>query len=449
MKPKILIVDDEEGMRASLGELLQNDGYIPILADSAESALRCLHGERPDLAIVDVRMPKRGGLDLLRDLRAASPDLKIFMMTGYPSVETAVLAMKYGAADFFTKPLDFARLREQLGQYRQAASKAGKAPAATDSLCGDSPVMDKLRETIGRVAPTDAPVIITGESGTGKELVAEAIHARSLRSSRPFKKINCAAIPESLLESELFGYEKGAFTGAESRKAGLFESADGGTVFLDEIGDMDVRLQSKLLHILQGGEFRRLGGTKDLSADIRIISATNQDLAGLISKGLFREDLFYRLSVISILTPPLREHTEDIPALARRFVAGFSRSYGKDEPVVGEEFLGILAAQPWPGNVRELKNCIERAIIFCDGRRLGPEHLPQQYKMGVREADGNDGSARNSIEEACQDLERSMILDALARSNGNRTQAARLLGMPRRTFYNKLGKMGFGDDPGT
>lgn len=448
MKPKVLIVDDEEGMRVSLGELLQNEGYPIMLADSAASALRELRGEKPDMAIVDVRMPKRGGLDLLRDLRAAAPELKIFMMTGYPSVETAVLAMKYGASDFFTKPLDFARLREQLDQYGQAASSPARrdSDTAINTLYGESEAMRALRETIERVAPTDAPVIITGESGTGKELVAEAIHSHSLRSPYPFKKINCAAIPDTLLESELFGYEKGAFTGAGLKKAGLFESANRGTLFLDEIGDMDIRLQSKLLRILQGGEFRRLGGTQDLRADVRVISATNQDLSGLIAKGLFREDLFYRLSVISIRTPPLREHIEDIPILAKRFVADFSRSYGKEELSVDESFLNLLSAQSWPGNVRELKNCIERAIIFCDGHHLGPEHLPQQYKMGVRKDDVEVCLGKVSINEACQDLERAMILDALAKTGENRTEAAKLLGIPRRTLYHKLSKMGFGND---
>ena len=456
MKTKVLIVDDEQWMRASLGELLQSEGYQTLLADGADSALEHVRQSGPEIAIVDVRMPDRGGLDLLQDLRAVSPDLHIFMMTGYPSVETAVLAMKYGAVDFFTKPLDFPRLREQLGQYEQARSTLARTnpDRAVGTLLGDSPAIRKLRESIERIAPTEASVIITGESGTGKELVAEAIHGGSSRSAHPFMKINCAAIPDTLLESELFGYEKGAFTGALSRKAGLFESAQRGTVFLDEIGDMDIRLQAKLLHILQGGEFRRLGGTKDLNADIRVISATNQDLAALIARGSFREDLFYRLSVICVQTPPLREHVEDIPILAKRFVADFSRSYGKEEPIVDDEFMAILRAQPWPGNVRELKNCIERAVIFCDGHRLGPQHLPQQYKMGVGGDDAapyaggpeKSGNCKNTIDEACQDLERAMILEAIGKANGNRTEAARLLGIPRRTLYNKLDKLGLGDD---
>ena len=456
MKTKVLIVDDEQWMRASLGELLQSEGYQTLLADGAASALEHVHQSGPEIAIVDVRMPDRGGLDLLQELRTVSPDLHIFMMTGYPSVETAVLAMKYGAVDFFTKPLDFPRLREQLNQYEQARSTLArtKPDHAIGTLFGESPAICKLRESIERIAPTEASVIITGESGTGKELVAEAIHGRSLRSAHPFMKINCAAIPDTLLESELFGYEKGAFTGALSRKAGLFESAHRGTVFLDEIGDMDIRLQAKLLHILQGGEFRRLGGTKDLNTDIRIISATNQNLAALISRGSFREDLFYRLSVICVQTPPLREHVEDIPILTKRFVADFSRSYGKEEPSIDDEFIAILRAQPWLGNVRELKNCIERAVIFCDGHRLGPQHLPQQYKMGVSENDvasyvggpEKSGNCKSTIDEACQDLERTMILEAIGKANGNRTEAARLLGIPRRTLYNKLDKLGLGDD---
>ena len=449
MKSKILIVDDEEGMRVSLSELLQSDGYLTVPADSADNALSCLHNENPDFAIVDVRMPKRGGLDLLRDLRSASPNLKIFMMTAYPSVETAVFAMKCGAVDFFTKPLDFARLREELSQYSKMILDAPNhniRQMPPDMLYGESLAILKLKETIERIAPTDVPVIITGESGTGKELVAEAIHCRSLRLQFPLKKINCAAIPDSLLESELFGYEKGAFTGAQSRKVGLFESANTGTVFLDEIGDMDIRLQSKLLRIIQGGDFRRVGGTEDLHVNIRIISATNQNLPDLIHKGLFREDLFYRLSVISINTPPLREHIEDIPLLVRKFVTDFCRAYNKKEPVVDEQFLDILRAQTWPGNVRELKNCIERAIIFCDGQRLGPEHLPEQYKTNLCKNDISLEYEKSSINEAYQNLQRKMIMDALAKTNGNKTQAAKLLKIPRRTLYNKLNKIGFGND---
>ncbi|HWR11693.1 MAG TPA: sigma-54 dependent transcriptional regulator [Rectinemataceae bacterium] len=459
MKTKVLIVDDERPMRASLGELLQSEGYQTMLADGAVSALEQTKSGHPDIAIVDVRMPGRGGLDLIQELRDISPNLRIFMMTGYPSVETAVLAMKYGAMDFFTKPLDFRKLRDQLNQCKLAiASQLRETPShPVGTLYGESAVIRELRDSVERVAPTEASVIITGESGTGKELVAEAIHGQSPRSTHPFMKINCAAIPDALLESELFGYEKGAFTGALSRKAGLFESANQGSVFLDEIGDMDIRLQSKLLHILQGGEFRRLGGTKDLNADTRIISATNQNLRALIEKGMFREDLYYRLSVICIQTPPLREHIEDIPVLAKRFIADFSRSYGKEEPLIDDEFMAILEAQPWPGNVRELKNCIERAIIFCDGRHLGPQHLPQQYKMGI---DRNDvascpegtediDTARNSMSEARQDLERGMILEALDKAKGNRTEAARLLGIPRRTLYNKLEKLDMSDDART
>ncbi len=448
MKPTILIVDDEQWMRASLGELLQGEGYGVLLADGAAMAIELLKGTAPQIAILDVRMPERGGLDLLKDLRARSPDLRVFMMTGYPSVDTAVLAMKYGAMDFFTKPLDFPKLRQQLSllDFDPHGSSECKPGLAAAGILGESPAMRGLRESIRRVAPTDASVIIMGESGTGKELVAESIHDQSQRSRYPFMKINCAAIPDALLESELFGYEKGAFTGAVSRKQGLFESAEKGTVFLDEIGDMDVRLQSKLLHILQGGEFRRVGGTRDLSTDVRILSATNQDLGELIEKGLFREDLYYRLSVISIQTPALRDHTEDIPLLVKRFVSDFSRSYGKEEPMVDEGFLAVLRAQPWLGNVRELKNCIERAIIFCDGRTLGPQHLPQQYLMGVCTGQRTNEAGSHSIHEACQDLERAMILEAIEKARGNRTEAARLLGLPRRTLYNKLEKLGFDDD---
>lgn len=445
----ILIVDDEKRMRDSLNEILSNEGYTILLADGAASAVEQIRENSPDVALVDVRMPEKGGLELLQELRSIAPCLPVIMMTGFPSVETAVLAMKFGAMDFFTKPLDLAKLRGHLSRILNAKSLSEQIHPTTglERMLGVSPAISKLRDDIRRVAPTDASIIISGESGTGKELVAEAIHSISLRSAFPYMKINCAAIPENLLESELFGYEKGAFTGASAKKPGLFESAQNGTVFLDEIGDMDLRLQAKLLRVLQDGEFRRVGGTQNLKSNVRIIAASNKDLHRLIQDGSFREDLYYRLSVISLLSPPLRERIEDIPILARSFVSEFSRCYGKEEPSINNDFLQILGAQRWTGNVRELKNCIERAVIFCDGSILGPEHIPSQYRMHdpvVIQREAPEDAVPMS--ETIGDLERKVISDAIDKSGGNRTQAAKLLGIHRRTLYNKLKKLGIDED---
>ena len=445
----ILIVDDEKRMRDSLNEILSNEGYTILLADGAASAIEQIRENSPDVALVDVRMPEKGGLELLQELRNIAPCLPVLMMTGFPSVETAVLAMKFGAMDFFTKPLDLAKLRGHLSRILSAKSLSEQIQPTTglERMLGVSPAISKLRDDIRRVAPTDASIIISGESGTGKELVAEAIHSISLRSAFPYMKINCAAIPENLLESELFGYEKGAFTGASAKKPGLFESAQNGTVFLDEIGDMDLRLQAKLLRVLQDGEFRRVGGTQNLKSNVRIIAASNKDLHRLIQDGRFREDLYYRLSVISLLSPPLRERIEDIPILARNFVSEFSRCYGKEEPSINNDFFQILGAQRWTGNVRELKNCIERAVIFCDGAVLGPEHIPSQYSIHdsvVIQRETPEDTVPMS--ETIGDLERKVISDAIDKSGGNRTQAAKLLGIHRRTLYNKLKKLGIDED---
>ncbi len=460
----ILVVDDEERMRQSLGELLLNEGYRVLLASGAEEALERLRHGVPDAALVDVRMPGVGGIDLLQQLRVLAPDLPVIMMTGFPTVETAVLAMKYGALDFHTKPLDLRKLRDQFDRIltAKAINRVEDIVPGRGRILGGSPHIVKLRETIRRIAPTDASVIISGETGTGKELVAEAIHHLSKRSASPYMKINCAAIPDTLLESELFGHERGAFTGASAQKPGLFETARNGTVFLDEIGDMDIRLQAKLLRILQGGEFRRVGGTQDLVTNVRVIAASNKDLQRMINEGSFREDLYYRLSVISIRTSPLRDCLDDIPVLAAHFAPVFARAYGKETPVIGEDFLAALAMQPWTGNVREFKNCIERAVIFCDGGTLGTEHLPGQYFSDVPQSykvatPGPGGPSQGlsslprgqfpvSMSDARDEVERKLIIDAIGKAGGNRTKAAELLGIHRRTLYNKLEKLGMDDD---
>jgi DNA-binding NtrC family response regulator len=453
MTARILVVDDEERLRDSIVEILESWGYSCAVAADGEAALGLVAGGGFDLALVDVRMPLIGGLDLLRRTRALAPDLAVAMMTGFPSVESAVVAMKYGAIDFYTKPLDLARLKEDLSRLFAARTGQGAAGCRSEvaaplrgKLEGESAAMCELRASVERVAPTDAPVIVSGESGTGKELVAEALHALSRRSRAAMLKLNCAAIPDGLLESELFGHERGAFTGAETRKAGLLERADGGTVFLDEIGDMDLRLQAKLLRVLQDGEFRRLGGSESLRCDVRLLAATNRDLPELIAAGRFREDLYYRLSVIQLKAPALRERTGDIPILAQRFADDFAFRYGKQAPRLGSGLLALLMAQPWPGNVRELKNCIERAVIFCDGGSIEVEHLPPQYRESRLVPPPSGAGIRRSYGSAMDALDRSLVIDALEKAGGNRTKAAELLGIHRRTLYYKLERLGIDPD---
>lgn len=461
-----MIVDDEERMRLSLGELFDSRGYRVTLVSDAQEALACISACIPDAALIDLCMPGLGGLELLQRLRSLAPWLPVIVMTGYPSVEAAVLAMKYGAMDFHTKPLDIGRIHDQLD--RILGAKASQKPQVSSSglecILGSSPAICELRSAILRIAPTDASVVINGETGTGKDLIAEAIHRASKRSEKTYVSINCAAIPGELLESELFGHERGAFTGATERKIGLFEAANGGTVFLDEIGDLDGRLQAKLLRVLQGGDYRRVGGTRDLNANVRVVAATNKDLIRLMAEGLFREDLFYRLSVICLSAPPLRQRLDDIPVLATHFAAHFARVYGKEVPILGPGFLRVLEAQAWTGNVRELKNCMERALIFCDSSTLEAEHLPGQYLLGGslesldlaltsrpapdRASHMTPGPSA-SIRAAKEELERRLISEAINKTGGNRSEAARMLGLKRRTLYNRLDKLGLDSDADT
>ena len=434
----ILLVDDELEMCLSLSELLDDEGYCTRYTTDPLETLRILKQDKIDLIIMDVKMPEISGIDLLQQVKKLHESIAILMISGYPTVENAVKSIKYGAVNFYVKPL---KLDEMLKEIHELAAKQerkrqnlqhGEYTIVTADL-----EMQKILDTIKKAAPTPAPVLITGESGTGKELVAHAIHHQSLRTKEAFVKINCAALPEELLESELFGHERGAFTGALKERKGRFELADRGTIFLDEIGDMSLKTQAKILRVLQEKEFERVGGIKTLKTDIRIIAATNKPFKRMIAEGSFREDLYYRLSVITMHLPPLRERPKDILLLATHYIYYYNGIYHKAIQGITDEVLTFFQRHKWPGNVRELKNCIERSVIFCEQSRIGVEDLATQYAELIVEC-----SAPESYEQAFESLNREVILDALDRSGGVKQKAANLLNISRRTLYNRMKKLG-------
>lgn len=433
----ILIVDDELEVCLSLREILESRGYGVCHETSATCVSARIEDEPVDLAIVDVRMPALGGIDLLKLLRERHPGVPVIMMSGHPSVENAVRSMKYGAINFYAKPI---RLPELLHEIKQLESSqaARRAAAPSDRLVTRNPGMMEVLGLASKAAPTDAPVVLTGESGTGKELVADLLHHTGRRSESPYIKINCAAIPDTLLESEMFGHEKGAFTDAQTLQKGKIELAHGGTIFFDEIGDMSLTIQAKMLRVLQEKRFMRLGGTEPVRADFRVIAATNRNLQDLISDGRFREDLFYRLSVITLTLPPLRERPEDIVPLAEQFVDDFAAVYGKRIRGLSEEVRRILQSHSWPGNVRELKNIVERAVIFCESDRITIADIPESYR-------NIESDRRENLETIEQEIStessRLVILEALRRSNGIKGEAARLLNITRKTLYNRMKRL--------
>ncbi|MEA3545301.1 MAG: sigma-54 dependent transcriptional regulator [Thermodesulfobacteriota bacterium] len=454
-KYKILVIDDENSLREMLSILLQREGYQVDQAADGAVAFAMVQENTYDLLISDIQMPRMTGIELLRQLREQGNAVTVIMITAFSSTEEAVEAMKLGAYDYITKPFknDEIRLviknaleREQLQQEnRQLKQQLGQR-FSFQSLVGTSPAMSKLIALLERVAPSQINVLITGESGTGKELVAKALHQNSDRKKYPFVPINCGAIPENLLESELFGHEKGAFTGADKRKEGLFESADNGTLFLDEIGELPMGMQVKLLRVLQEREFRRVGGTSNISLNIRLVAATNQDLSEKIREGTFREDLFYRLNVVSIELPPLRTRYDDIQLLINKF---YKRLTGKDEYIIHKQALELLLNYDWPGNVRELENLVERCVVLGDTEELTVECLPEQIKKNNNNICGaidnlpDDGF---DLDKWLGDMERIVILKALDKSGGVRKHAAELLGINFRSIRYRLGKLGIGDD---
>ena len=439
---RLLIVDDELSVRDSLAKWFSEEGYYVAAAESASEALTRIAEQTFDVALVDIKMRGTDGIELQRRLHEIYPDMLVIIMTGYASVETAIAALKNGAYDYVNKPLDpdeIAHLVAKAMSHRQTQQEnvrlkeniADLTPP-TD-IVGQGAAMKHIFEAIETVAPTDATVLITGESGTGKELVARAIHAASNRRDHPMVVIHCGALTETLLESELFGHEKGAFTGAQYRKKGKFEIAEGGTVFLDEIGDISLKTQTDLLRVLQEREIVRVGGNQTIKVDFRIVAATNKDLEKLIEEGKFRPDLYYRLNVFHIELPPLREHREDIPPLVDHFVRKFNREMNKKITRITTGAMNMLQQYPWPGNVRELENALERAMVVAQE----PDIREQDFTLKSR--DGVSVNGQRSLD----DVEKDHILRVLEDCGGNQTRAAEVLGIDRVTLHHKLKKYGW------
>jgi two-component system, NtrC family, nitrogen regulation response regulator NtrX len=445
MPQSILIVDDEAGIRDSLSSILTEEGYAVESVGSGEECLARLAKQQVDLVLLDVWLPKMDGIETLEHMRRDGHFPMVVMISGHGNIETAVRATKLGAFDFVEKPLSLEkttqsvkralefmrlelenqRLREELGQrYR---------------VLGDSVPMKALRQQIALAAPTNGRVLIYGESGTGKELVAHALHAASLRSREPFVEVNCAAIPEELIESELFGHVKGSFTGASDDKVGKFQKADNGTLFLDEVGDMSLRTQAKVLRVLEEQRFERVGSNHPTAVNVRVIAATNKKLEEQIAKSLFREDLFYRLNVIPFTVPALRERIEDVPILARHFLAEFAAAYGRKPKEISDAALSVLARYNWPGNVRELRNLIERLMITCPHSRIEPLHLPPELFRGLPAISSRPNA---TLHEARSAYEREFILRKLSENQWNMTRTAIALGLERSHLYRKMKSLG-------
>ncbi|RLB29471.1 MAG: two-component system response regulator [Deltaproteobacteria bacterium] len=442
----VLVVDDDPAHRTMLRTLLTGWGYSIKEADDGAEAIEMVHEQPFDLILMDIRMIKVSGLEALVEIKAFNPSIPVIIMTAYSSVESAVQALKNGAYDYLTKPLDFDELRltmERAMEHRQLREENRQLRETlgthfdTQNIIGRSHAMMRLMETVAQVAPTEATVLIIGESGTGKEMIAGAIHFNSPRKDGPFVKINCAAITETLLESELFGHEKGAFTGAYRRKEGRFRQAHGGTLFLDEVSEMSLAMQVKLLRVLQDREITRVGGEEVIKVDVRIIAATNKDLIKEIGSGRFRDDLYYRLNVVTIAMPPLHERREDIPLLAQHFLEQFSETNRKQIKGFTPQAMDRLLRHAWPGNVRELMNAVERAVVLARAEYLDEDEFPLIPRETGPEGEVSlEGAA--SIEMPLDEMEKATILRMLEHTNGNKSEAARRLGITRKTLHKKL-----------
>ena len=448
-KAKILIAEDEKTQRELLEGFLKKESFYVQAVANGREALQRLEGNFFDMVLIDYKMPELDGLQTLREIRKLYPDLPVVMMTAYGTVGTAVASMKEGALDYLTKPIDLDELLLMLQKVieRSALIKENKELKAqlqeryaSAHIVYGSPKMEEVMGLVARVAPSQATVLIRGESGTGKELIANAVHYASPRSGKPLVKVSCAAIPETLLESELFGHEKGAFTGASQRRIGRFEEADSGSIFLDEIGDLSPSTQVKLLRILQDKEFQRLGSNFNLKADVRVITATHRNLEEAIKKGLFREDLYYRLNVITITLPPLRERREDIPLLIDHFLQKYSKANQKSISDISKEARALLLRYPYPGNVRELENLVERAVVLCRSEVITTEDLPFHLREERAESLLELPAGEKSLPEILEEVEKDRIVKALDRHHGVQTRAAESLGLSERMLRYKMKK---------
>ena len=476
--PKLLIIDDEPSIRLSIKAVLGNEEITVFGAESADEGLRLTAEQSPEVILLDIKLGSRSGLEVFHDLRRIDARSLIIFITGFGTTETAIEAMKLGAYDYLTKPLDAKQLKHVVGQ-ALAISRLAHVPTIIDEgdrpedrpdrLIGSGPAMQTVCKQIGRVAPQDVNVLILGESGTGKELVARALYHHSRRSQAPFLAINCAAIPEPLLESELFGHERGAFSGADRRRIGKFEQCHGGTLFLDEVGDMAPHTQAKILRLIQEGRLERVGGNETISVDVRILAATNQDLDSLIGKGQFRKDLYYRLSGVTIPLPPLRNRQEDIPELAHYFLFRYNRQLGTAVQSIAPESLELLQSYPWPGNVRELQNVLRQALITSAGATVLPEFLPNElHEQSASEAEEHietqivPDNAWQTLQQNFTDwlasgetdlyrrarerFDRLIILGAMQHASGNRSQAGKILGLSQVTLRARLRSMASSSD---
>jgi two-component system, NtrC family, response regulator AtoC len=457
---KILVIDDEANLRKVLAAMLRRDGFDVTVAADGEQGLAEFNKNGADIVVTDLVMPKAGGMEVLRAVNAANPDVPVIIITAHGTVDSAVEAIKAGAFDYVTKPFDQAELSAVIAKAAKAhdvAQRSVRADAkARAAIIGESPQLQEVFKIIDKVADTPSTVLINGESGTGKELIASALHGASSRRDKPFIKINCAAIPHNLLESELFGYERGAFTGAVTSKPGRFELADGGTLFLDEIGEIPVEMQVKLLRALQEGEFERVGGIKTTRVDVRLIAATNRDLQAEIEAGRFRKDLYYRLAVVPVVLPPLRERRTDIPMLAGHFVEKYNRKLNKKIESISDDAMALLQAYNWPGNIRELENLIERVLLFADGPSITAKDLPEPIRQGSGtpapalsaaplEASTGEGGLKDIVRMKAAELEKDLITKALEETGGNVTRAARLLQISRKSLQTKMKEFGLRD----
>jgi nitrogen regulation protein NR(I) len=457
---RVLVVDDEANLRKVLAAMLRKEGYEVAIAENGEVALAEFEKNGADVVITDMVMPKVGGLELLKAVHATRPDVPVIIITAHGTVDSAVEAIKLGAFDYITKPFEQAEIQAVVAKAArtQEANQAHVPPEGKPrtAIVGDSPQVQEIFKIIDKVADSPSTVLITGESGTGKELVATALHDGSSRRDKPLIKINCAAIPKDLMESELFGYERGAFTGAVTSKPGRFELADGGTLFLDEIGEVPIEMQVKLLRVLQESEFERVGGIKTTRVDVRLIAATNRDLAAEVEAGRFRKDLYYRLNVVPLHLPPLRERRSDVPTLVRHFIEKYNKRLNKKIEGIADDAITMLQAYPWPGNIRELENMMERVILFADGPRIEVKDLPEPVRTSLQGAvaqltesptpEVGETPLKDFLKARQAEIEKAFIVQALAKTEGNVTRAAKLLGISRKSLQTKMKEFGLRDE---